>query len=553
MVKTALFFHADAVESKDKEIVGRRSSGQSFLKGYLRHVGGDIVHGVTETKSAADTFENAVRDLGDARPVSTRYLRGADGFADLDTVFFPGPGFLGATWRRQRFNPKSCSLVGITHTVSTRRVIEGLHGLISEPVEDWDAVICTSRAVQSVVREQFLKEAEYFQTRFGAKRVPMPQLPLIPLGINTDDFSRSDDNRKQMRDRFETPDDAAVVMTMGRFTSVEKANPVPLFLALEQVAQRADKPVHLWLVGWASRENEEELHRKGAAALCPSVTVHFVDGTDPEIRRKIWSGADIFTLPVDNIQETFGLVPVEAMAAGLPVVMPDWDGFRDTVVHGETGYLIPTLMTAPGGGPLIAQRFADGTDDYLRYLSIVQQQTVIDLHAYTDAFMTLINDPEKRLKMGEAGQRHVQKNFDWAQIIPRYLDLASELKDRRDKGTVTTPPLGRGAINPIEIDPFHLYRTYPTGHPNPQMVVASVKPLDAKALNALDRLNGRDLYNRRVIPDPMLLQVAAAVDTAKAATILKLAQTLDMNVNHVTVAVLFLAKFGYVQIDTIAV
>ena len=36
----------------------------------------------------------------------------------------------------------------------------------------------------------------------------------------------------------------------------------------------------------------------------------------------------------DNIQETFGLTPVEAMAAGLPCVMSDWDGYRDTVRDG---------------------------------------------------------------------------------------------------------------------------------------------------------------------------------------------------------------------------
>lgn len=35
----AIFFHADAVESKGKDIVGRRSAGQSFLKGFLEHAG----------------------------------------------------------------------------------------------------------------------------------------------------------------------------------------------------------------------------------------------------------------------------------------------------------------------------------------------------------------------------------------------------------------------------------------------------------------------------------------------------------------------------------
>ena len=350
MTGPAIFFHADAIEGEGKDLVGRRSAGQSFLRGFLAHVPGDTVHAVTEDTKAATAFGETARALGEVRPVTTWTLRGDSDFTQAGTVFFPGPGYLSGAWRRQRYGADRCSLVGITHTVSTRRVIEGLHHLMLDPVEDWDAIICTSRAVHSVVARQMEEEVAFIRDRFGATRVPMPQLPVIPLGIHAADFAPRDGARAQMRDRFGAGD-ALVVMTMGRLTSVEKANPAPLFIALEQAAQALGRPVHLWMVGWPAREEEEKLHREGAAALAPSITFRIIDGRDAQIRRDIWAGADVFTLPVDNIQETFGLVPVEAMAAGLPVVMPDWDGFRDTVIHGETGFLIPTRMT--GGGHAI--------------------------------------------------------------------------------------------------------------------------------------------------------------------------------------------------------
>lgn len=544
----AIFFHPDAVETKGKDIVGRRSAGQSFLKGFLKHVPGDHIAAVTETAAAGKVFEDTVKEMGEAREVRVQTLRGQEGFLDAGTIFFPGPGYLSAAWRRQRFNPAACSLVGITHTVSTRRVIEGMHNLLAEPVEPWDAIICTSRAVQSVVRQQMELEADYYRQRFGASRVPIPQLPLIPLGIHTADFARTETARSAMRSRFAAPADAVVIMTMGRLTSVEKANPAPMFIALERVAKATGRPVHLWMVGWSSRESEETLHREGAKALCPSVTTHIIDGRDPGIRRDIWSGADIFTLAVDNIQETFGLVPVEAMAAGLPVVMPDWNGFRDTVDHGETGYLVPTAMSGAGSGPLVAQRFADGTDDYLRYLSIVQQQTMINIPAYAEALSVLVNEPDKRRKMGEAGRAHVVANLDWSAVIPMYLDLADELGRMRAGATPTTPRLSGASMSPIEVDPFTLYKNYPTHHPIKTSVVKHLTPLDDSGLKALDLLNGRALYGRRIVPDETLIRLSAAIGEHGPITIAELAGQTKLGIGVVAAALLFLAKFDYVSI-----
>ncbi len=48
---------------------------------------------------------------------------------------------------------------------------------------------------------------------------------------------------------------------------------------------------------------------------------------------------------IDNIQETFGLAPLEGMAAGLPLLVSDWDGMKDTVSP-DVGFRVKTRSLA---------------------------------------------------------------------------------------------------------------------------------------------------------------------------------------------------------------
>jgi glycosyltransferase involved in cell wall biosynthesis len=548
---TAIFFHPDQVEGAGRDLVGRRSAGEGFLKGYLAHGCGDVIRAVCDSADGAKALEEKLQGLGETRPLRVTVLRAGGNFADAGCVFFPTPSYARAAWARQRLGAEKVSLVGITHTVSTRRIIEGFHELMSEPVEDWDAIICTSRAVQSVVSRHMEVGAAYFIQRFGATRVPRPRLPVIPLGVDAAGFAPLPGARERMRERFGAGEGAVVVLTVGRLSVVEKANPYPLFLALEDIAQETGREVHLWITGWASRPEEEALHREGAAALCPSVKVTLVDGRDADVRRNIWAGADIFTLPADSIQETFGLVPVEAMAAGLPVVMPDWDGFRDTVVHGQTGFLVPTRMAPPGTGQTIARRFAEQTDGYMQYLTLVQGQVQIDVPAYRAALLRLM-DGDLRATMGAAAAAHVRARFDWAAVIPQYLSLARDLAEARKGRVPTTPPLHPGAVNPMEIDPFALYSDYPTVALRPDTRVTPGQAADAAAVEAYDHFSGRMLYKRRLMAAEDALAIYAEVVRAGETTPEAIARALGRKLDFVLTAVAYLAKADFLRLPEIA-
>ena len=116
----------------------------------------------------------------------------------------------------------------------------------------------------------------------------------------------------------------------------------------------------------------------------------FVPNKDERFPDGLWAAGDIFLSLVDNVQESFGLTPIEAMAAGLPRVLSDWDGYRDSVTHGEDGFLVPTRQPPPGSGAALASLLLDGRDQYGGYLAKTALSVAIDQEMAAQCIAMLI-------------------------------------------------------------------------------------------------------------------------------------------------------------------
>jgi hypothetical protein len=212
--------------------------------------------------------------------------------------------------------------------------------------------------------------------------------------------------------------------------------------------------------GWAENEAAGKIFHAETAKLCPSVQYREVDGRAPDTRFSIWSVADFFISFSDNIQETFGLTPIEAMAAGLPCVVSDWDGYKDTVRHGVDGFRVPTIAPPPGLGGDLAYWYANAWLTYDNYVGAVGQYTAVDLGAAEAAILALVRDPDLRRRQGEQGRIRARKVFDWSVIIPQYQALWAD-QAARLRAVAEAPVL---RTNPYAPDPFTLFAGYPTRH-----------------------------------------------------------------------------------------
>jgi hypothetical protein len=233
-----------------------------------------------------------------------------------------------------------------------------------------------------------------------------------------------------------------------------------MFKAVQAAAERTGVKVALAMAGWFPGPRDREAWTAAARAYAPDVEVSFLDGNDRSLLGELWAGADVFLSLVDNIQETFGITPLEAMAAGLPVVASDWDGYRSTMTHGVEAFLVPTLLGPAGGrGESMVLRQAMEVDPYQAYVGTVAQFTAVHLGKAAEALAALVESPELRRRMGQAGRARVREAFDWPVVARRYHALVDELAAQR-KSAPDRP--SRHQTQPTKADPFADFRGFAT-------------------------------------------------------------------------------------------
>ena len=510
--------------------MGRQVAGEAFLEAYLSHGRFAELAALVGPGGAA-----ALAELWRDHPVTRGGARTLRVFerGKFHQSFFPDPP---ATivhspqppdpkfaWARQQAGPHAFALSGVTHTLSTPEAVGLLHGLVTAPFESYDALICTSRAVAGMVREITGAYTDHLRGRLGgswrahrsADHFPV-RLETIPLGVDLDRFHpASPAERAAARQSIGVSESEVAILFVGRLSHHAKAHPFPMFRGASQAAVASGQNVRLILAGWTAHPAVHAAFLDGAARSPPTCGPRLSMAAIPRLRRSVWHAADIFVSPSDNIQETFGLAVVEAMASGLPVVASDWNGYRDLVVDGETGFLIPTVMV-DGATVGATARLLIGDLTYDHFLAECSQATAVDVSAMAAALTRLVGDNDLRRRMGEAGRCRAAQHFAWPRIIQAYEHLwADQEAERSARTRAGTDDGGRsspwtGAAGPAAYPaPEQTFGSYPTirlkGH---DRVVPGPGAGDAVAVLLAMPLTHH--ASGRRAPDPEMLHAAIA-------------------------------------------
>jgi starch synthase len=148
----------------------------------------------------------------------------------------------------------------------------------------------------------------------------------------------------------------------------------------------------------------------------------------PEVIQ-LYSNARVFCCP--SVYEPFGIINLEAMACGAPVVASATGGIKEVVVDGVTGYLVPFGQDPTTGFPTDAEQFAR------------------DLGAKVTA---LLGNVEKCREFGQAGRRRVEEIFSWTAIADQTIALYQKLIDDFRSGKAGGAKLERNLL-PLQFVP----------------------------------------------------------------------------------------------------
>lgn len=216
------------------------------------------------------------------------------------------------------------------------------------------------------------------------------KIAVIPPGVDAHRFQPTRDKQDIKRKLGFSA--VPLVFTLGR---LDRRKGFDLYLRAAARAREilgGDNLVQFVLSAGADKDEPYELEERDRLAqlitqLSLEESVHWLPVVSQDTLPLYYRAADLFVMP--SRYELFGIVMLEAMASGVPVIATKFGGPPDVIANGEDGQLVdPT-----------------------------------DIDAFAEAIVDLISNSRKREKMGEAARQKIEERFRWEKLATRHQQI----------------------------------------------------------------------------------------------------------------------------------
>ena len=224
--------------------------------------------------------------------------------------------------------------------------------------------------------------------------LPREKVCYVAPGLQPDQFPFDREARQEVRENWQAGERLVILSTAMLRPGVKSDS---ITQVIESCADLLRSGHHLLLVVIGDGRNRQELEDLARDSLGPACL--FAGRIARTELYRYYSAADLFAFP--GIEESLGMVYLEAQCTGLPVVaFSDW-GASEAVIDGRTGLLTPATRPSE----------------------------------FTAAIRRLLIEPELRATMGESAREHIRRTHDLSQ---NYALLTSRLE--REVHTFRGPP-----------------------------------------------------------------------------------------------------------------
>ena len=348
---------------------------------------------------------------------------------DIDIMHNIGMEFMPQVFYRECCSKRSFPFTYTIHGASYPYYIDRFYLMkLLMPFRKYDSLICTSSAVKIAVENTMDRIKDSLERNRGIKLDYNGRFDIIPLGIDVDIFEPGDKNA--VKEEFDIPKDSFVILWVGRFSSYDKADLFPLIVMFKRLMEsNKDRDIRFIFAGHDRRDMPLLPKMKEfISELGLDNSIIIVENNNVLERNKLFQLSDVFVSPADNIQETFGITPIEAMACGVPQVVSDWDGYKDTVEEEVTGFKIPVYWTKCDED--LCESALLPTDPMHRsafHHLLLAKSVAVDIDKYQAAIQRLIDNPALCKKLSENSVKRAKEKYAWKVIIKQYEELWQEL------------------------------------------------------------------------------------------------------------------------------
>lgn len=173
---------------------------------------------------------------------------------------------------------------------------------------------------------------------FRSPRVPIEErIYVCPSGVDAEQFSpdrKSEKIRNQMIEKAGIPENSVIILYAGRISPEKNVGLLLEFMKI--LSKESDQDYRLLIAGagpqavWLQAETDKHLPHK----------IIQLGHLDKETLANFYANADVFVHP--NPKEPFGIAPLEAMASGVPTVVPNAGGLLFYATNDNTWLVEPT-------------------------------------------------------------------------------------------------------------------------------------------------------------------------------------------------------------------